>query len=571
MRLLKAYKETDKPYQLFEFPPDKVPPYAILSHTWGSDEVSFADIKSNVAETRAAYEKVHFTCEQAKRDGLDYVWIDTCCIDKSSSAELSEAINSMYLWYSKAEKCYAYMADVSGDVDTSRADSDFVRSKWFTRGWTLQELIAPPLLIFYSDKWDRLGQKITLSGIISEITGIDEDILVGKRPLESASIATRMSWAARRVTTRPEDIAYSMMGIFSVNMPMLYGEGGEKAFLRLQEEVMKYSDDQSIFAWIDEGASMDSKHGLLAKAPANFRYSNAIIPYQDREERSPFSMSNRGLCIDFHLTRVEQDVYVAAIDCPVPPDYEDSTFLAIYVQKLAGDRQYARVRVGQFGQVHERGSVQTIYVRQKIINLDVERIYPHHVFQLRGGPAVGQDYHVLDIIHPVSKGPSPKPLLAHSGMRNWIPTGKPFTFSINKGANQLSAAILLERHDKTRLLIMLGSSSGFQVAFDALDLWDSDIAPEDLDSLETLKDYFVPKTLGTYVKLDNHRVRVSAEPRVHSAMKYYMVDLQVEAILGSYIPIVDPIISMLPEDMKGDLNRKKTSGTRKLRNLFGSE
>ena len=169
-------------------------------------------------------------------------------IDKRSSAELSEAINSMYTWYANAEVCYAYLSDVSESAAIDGAGSECARSRWFTRGWTLQELIAPRSMVFYSANWTKIGEKSnSISPLLSTTTGIDADILTGDRELETASVAKRMSWAARRTTTRTEDLAYSLMGIFSVNMPMLYGEGA-KAFISLQEEIMKASDDETLFA-----------------------------------------------------------------------------------------------------------------------------------------------------------------------------------------------------------------------------------------------------------------------------------------------------------------------------------
>ncbi|KAI8229783.1 Vegetative incompatibility protein HET-E-1 [Colletotrichum sp. SAR 10_96] len=256
--------------------------------------------------------------------------------------KLSEAINSMFDWYDKAEVCYAYLSGVSSTVDTSKTDGDFAGCRWFTRGWTLQELLAPDDLIFFSDDWVKIGEKLTLSRPLSVITGIEEDILKGTKPIESASIAKRMSWASHRITTRPEDVAYCLMGLFGVNMPMLYGEG-DKAFLRLQEEIMKQSDDQSLFAWVDLSASTETYHGLLAKSPLNFEYSNSIVPYQDWEPRPPYSMTNRGLRIDLPLTLRGEELFAAALDCPAPPDFEDSSFLAIYLKRIShSDQQFAR-------------------------------------------------------------------------------------------------------------------------------------------------------------------------------------------------------------------------------------
>ncbi|KAI8295496.1 Vegetative incompatibility protein HET-E-1 [Colletotrichum sp. SAR11_240] len=344
MRLIKASSINTEGslIELVDFTPDKIPRYAILSHTWGSDEVVYADIRNHTAARKDSFEKIRYSCHQTIADGFEYVWIDSCCIDKSSSAELSEAINSMFDWYDKAEVCYAYLSGVSSTVDTSKTDGDFAGCRWFTRGWTLQELLAPDDLIFFSDDWVKIGEKLTLSRPLSVITGIEEDILKGTKPIESASIAKRMSWASHRITTRPEDVAYCLMGLFGVNMPMLYGEG-DKAFLRLQEEIMKQSDDQSLFAWVDLSASTETYHGLLAKSPLNFEYSNSIVPYQDWEPRPPYSMTNRGLRIDLPLTLRGEELFAAALDCPAPPDFEDSSFLAIYLKRIShSDQQFAR-------------------------------------------------------------------------------------------------------------------------------------------------------------------------------------------------------------------------------------
>ncbi|OIW27820.1 hypothetical protein CONLIGDRAFT_551906, partial [Coniochaeta ligniaria NRRL 30616] len=175
----------------------------------------------------------------AFRDGLAYVWIDTICIDKSSSAELSEAINSMFKWYRNAAICYAYLSDVP--------QVRLEYSRWFTRGWTLQEMIAPQELRFYDANWDALGTKSDLLDRLCDITGVDTTALRGGN-LRFFSVARKMSWASRRQTTREEDIAYCLLGIFDISMPLLYGEGS-KAFIRLQEQIIKEYDDESLFAW----------------------------------------------------------------------------------------------------------------------------------------------------------------------------------------------------------------------------------------------------------------------------------------------------------------------------------
>jgi hypothetical protein len=224
--------------------------YAILSHTWGEDEVIFQDMQAEVPKDNPRFTKIVKSCELAKQDGYEYIWIDTCCIDKSSSAELSEAINSMYLWYSKAGICYAYLSDVDlrdSEEDLRLIPSSFRKSRWFTRGWTLQELIAPEHVSFFSKDWNKLGNKHDFRRLLFDITDIDHEVLRNARTRSNISVARKMSWAAKRTTTRVEDRAYSLLGIFDVNMPLLYGEG-LKSFTRLQEEIIKKTDDESLFS-----------------------------------------------------------------------------------------------------------------------------------------------------------------------------------------------------------------------------------------------------------------------------------------------------------------------------------
>ncbi|ORY08191.1 hypothetical protein BCR34DRAFT_675109 [Clohesyomyces aquaticus] len=169
-----------------------------------------------------------------------------CCIDKTSSAELSEAINSMFHWYRASARCYAYLSDVDA-LPGSDDLPDITHSRWFTRGWTLQELLAPASVQFYSSDWTFLGSKLRLCHELSHITNIDVNVLT-TGTFDHISIATRLSWARSRKTTRIEDRAYCLMGIVGVDMPLLYGES-ERSFIRLQKEILKTSEDYSIFAW----------------------------------------------------------------------------------------------------------------------------------------------------------------------------------------------------------------------------------------------------------------------------------------------------------------------------------
>jgi ankyrin repeat protein len=242
MRLLKI--EDDNKLSLVEFVGNDIPPYAILSHTWGADheEVTYKDIVDEAGTSKAGYNKIRFCGKQATKNHLHYFWVDTCCIDKTSSAELNEAINSMFRWYQEAARCYVYLSDVSssslvGDDDHSkRWKPEFKNSKWFTRGWTLQELIAPKSVEFFSKEEQRLGDKQSMEQTLHEITGIAIQALRGS-PLSNFTEDERMSWAEKRQTKREEDAVYSLLGIFDIYMPLIYGERREKALVRLKKEI----------------------------------------------------------------------------------------------------------------------------------------------------------------------------------------------------------------------------------------------------------------------------------------------------------------------------------------------
>ncbi|RDX48072.1 hypothetical protein OH76DRAFT_1440984 [Lentinus brumalis] len=270
--------------------PEDVPGgYAILSHVWQSDEQSFAGVQNLRCAHEGknprdyASEKIKRFCQLAELHGHAWAWADVCCIDKSSSSELSEAINSMYRYYSLARVCYVYLHDVPSRNYGTR----FKTSKWHLRGWTLQELIAPATILFLSMEWDLIGTKLDFARMLTDITGIPEEVLTLGKDVGDISIAQRMSWAARRQTTRPEDEAYCLMGIFGISMPTLYGEG-RSAFRRLQEEIMKKSVDTSLFAWgfnmhyvqpcTSSRCTLHSRPStnLFAMSPRDFLYSERI-------------------------------------------------------------------------------------------------------------------------------------------------------------------------------------------------------------------------------------------------------------------------------------------------------
>ncbi|KAK5720405.1 hypothetical protein LTR17_015042 [Elasticomyces elasticus] len=334
-------------------------------------------MKDPLVWDRSNFAKVRSTCQKARANNVQYVWIDTCCIDKSSSAELTEAINSMFYYYHHATVCYASLSDLSATQFFTTFDSDvacesnklnvLAACRWFNRGWTLQELIAPTEVRFYANDWTFLSLRSTMVTLLATITGIQPRALDWPREsirhtatldtiLDSFSTAQRMSWAAKRQTTRLEDIAYSLLGIFGVKMPLLYGEG-KTAFLRLQMEIIKFSTDQSIFAWEhlnlqSDNSNSEQREKLLAPHPMHYAAVAKVIrtsPIQGvrtsedmSAPQSAFDITNEGLRItlpiikparikDAHFTA---NAHYAVLNCSSQGDLMGP--LAIRVERLVG-------------------------------------------------------------------------------------------------------------------------------------------------------------------------------------------------------------------------------------------
>ena len=228
---------------IISFDDNAIPPYAILSHTWIADaeEVTLADLVTGDSEAKHGYKKIRFCGQQAQQDGLQYFWVDTCCIDKTDKVELSHAIRSMFRWYQNAARCYVYLSDVSTGKRTfnnvkSTWEPAFRSSRWFTRGWTLQELLAPSTVEFFSREWEKLGDKRSLKWLIHKITSISLEALDGA-PLSQFSVDKRLRWKGDRETKREEDAWYSLSGIFGVEIAPAYSEGAASAFRRLMDEI----------------------------------------------------------------------------------------------------------------------------------------------------------------------------------------------------------------------------------------------------------------------------------------------------------------------------------------------
>lgn len=355
MRLINSYS-----LEFQEFENGSCPPYAILSHTWGGEEILYRDMlwiqdfrrthesdslsshergklqdgstdpptndpaapgpaarslpvedeecppyeeveesstedQSTARSLRArhGYQKILNIAEHCRVSQIGYFWIDTCCIDKTSSLEVTEAVLSAYRWYRDATVCFMYLADVPPTDVLHDRDSVFRRSWWFTRGWTLIELIAPTARVWFDQDWNFIFPETPL---ISEITGIDEPYLESASPT-FACVAKRMSWAAHRSTTRQEDVAYCLMGLFDVSMQVLYGEGPQNAFMRLQRKILKTTVDPSIFVWGYDTPILDDSARLLATSPDDFagcrtmrRVRHAMYPLNDH-----FLLGPRGL------------------------------------------------------------------------------------------------------------------------------------------------------------------------------------------------------------------------------------------------------------------------------------
>ena len=319
--------------QFREFPDLPNKPYAILSHRWGPAEITYKEYRKarDSIQLCAGYKKVVDFCRIARQRRFRYAWVDTCCIDKRSSAELSEAINSMYRWYQESAECYVYLEDYRPWDPIS-----FGACEWFKRRWTLQELLAPRHCVFFTANWDVIGHKHhyrdsrcacgnsndddkiskpasfdhgpDLLQQLVAATKIPGSMFTGITEISTASVARRMSWASHRSTTRVEDRAYSLLGIFNINMPLLYGEGA-KAFRRLQEEIIRTSNDSSIFAFDrDQLLSVEESmyerpqpmfapkviDAVLAESPDYFWQDGDVLMSKDLFDE-PYSITHMGL------------------------------------------------------------------------------------------------------------------------------------------------------------------------------------------------------------------------------------------------------------------------------------
>jgi hypothetical protein len=310
MRLLQRLQ--DGVFKLTSINDENPPPYAILSHTWTEgQEVTHNEVVAGEGKNKTGYDKLRFCAEQAAKDGYQYFWIDTCCIDKADPVELSTAINSMYRWYQRAAKCYVYLSDISIPVEVVDAQAIPIkwterlrRSRWFTRGWTLQELLAPPHVEFFSKEGRLLGSRLSLEQEIHQVTTIPVRVLRGQNVAEY-SIKERMRWAATRTTTLKEDKVYCLLGIFGVFLPLIYGEGEEYATQRLEEEIARRQKGQGTRDQHNlSGVFMLTEQHFFGLSKANYKQCPNYYLSQEMsgslDERTSFSLLSKRSSIRIH-------------------------------------------------------------------------------------------------------------------------------------------------------------------------------------------------------------------------------------------------------------------------------
>jgi hypothetical protein len=336
----------------------------------GTSEMPLSGFSEENLMTRVGYSKIVNAAEQARGQGCQYLWVDTCCIDKTSSAELQEAINSMYRWYRDAEVCIVYLGDISKPrPDGLTTASEIARaslkaSRWTYRGWTLQELIAPAVCRFYFQDWTLMGEKVEFLEELSDATGIPLRVLDDRSTISEISVAERMSWAARRQSTRVEDVAYCLLGIFDIHMPLLYGEGA-KAFIRLEEEILKTTDDYSLFSWCATTSEQSTYRGLLARHPEEFQHCQSI-EQENVISTFPIDFTPIGLRVQLEFLPDAKDK--SRILAMIRSSNQLNQRLAISLKCLDGGIQYARVDAGSLVPIDDwlTGKLHTIYVRQKL-------------------------------------------------------------------------------------------------------------------------------------------------------------------------------------------------------------
>ncbi|KAJ8593628.1 hypothetical protein M405DRAFT_810527 [Rhizopogon salebrosus TDB-379] len=377
--------------------PPRIVNYAVLSHRWlAQGEPTYEQMKSGTASGPGFQKLINF-CRKAHEYGVEFAWSDTCCIDKSSSSELDESIRSMFRWYRNADVCIVHLAQ-------SETIEDIVDDEWTERGWTLQELLAPYMIKLFNKHWmpmtghwnDKSGEETEAMKILERATGVDPQALIFFRP-GPVKVDERMTWAARRKTTRAEDMAYSLMGIFDVSLQIAYGEGGDRAFCRLIEAIM-HGGDPSVLNWIGDPLGHPSSDAIPQSAQSFVGRTLAFLPPSLTGGRLEMTMTGLGLRVPLVIFPLKLTLrsevangYEITFECPMCPTIKIN---AVTLHAVDDVDQYALGIVN-----YSVGSQEVLRIRGKsagfILTCGQDVFLPYKFCQPRSGDFVG-----LEIVPP---------------------------------------------------------------------------------------------------------------------------------------------------------------------------
>ncbi|EIW80390.1 HET-domain-containing protein [Coniophora puteana RWD-64-598 SS2] len=329
--------------------------YAVLSHRWSAEEVSLQDFGKEACRLTTGWKKIVEFCHEVARQGIRFAWIDTCCIDKTSSVELDESIRSMFRWYRNSTVCIVHLAQTESLVELPQ-------DEWFSRGWTLQEFLAPRRIQFFGRNWRRLSKvadsaddKQTdpdLLHLACSAAGISTQDLCGFVP-SPTSVDRRMSWAARREVTREEDMAYSLMGIFGVSFSIAYGEGADQAFCRLVEAIMMMGGNPSVLNWGGTAAAHHATYCLPA-SPQN--YLRAPDDFDNLDSSDPgcldMALTSKGLRVPLAI------VHLSTLSFDRTQGVVQFAFEAVDIRKVVGPIVLTIQDYELFDRLSQPGTIQ---------------------------------------------------------------------------------------------------------------------------------------------------------------------------------------------------------------------
>ncbi|KAG0701294.1 hypothetical protein DFH29DRAFT_852779 [Suillus ampliporus] len=238
--------------------------WVMLSHKWESKEPLMHDIHDKVVydlDPGGTVVKLQTFCKVTRDAGHRRAWSDTCCTDQNNNVELQRSVNSMFVWYRNSALTIVYLSD----VPPSSKSGALADSTWNTRGWTIQEFLAPNVVLFYQVDWNPYlndsspdhKESVAIMQELKDATCIDAQALVAFRP-GMRGARQKLQWASTRVTTLQEDIAYSLFGIFGIHLPVIYGEMKQNALGRLLQEIVAQSGDITALDWVGKSSEFNS-------------------------------------------------------------------------------------------------------------------------------------------------------------------------------------------------------------------------------------------------------------------------------------------------------------------------